>query len=115
MKVTIIGPAYPLRGGIAHHVYYLSRALAERGQSGQVISFSKLYPGLLFPGKTELDTSVSRLDANAVSLLKPLNPITWTRAFKAVKSFSPDVVVFQWWHPFFALMVSTLARMFRKR
>src|SRR5688572_21085594 len=114
MKVTIIGPAYPLRGGIAHHVYYLSRALTERGHSVQVISFGKLYPSLLFPGKTESDTSVSSLDANAVSLLKPLTPITWTRAFKAVKSFSPDVVVFQWWHLFFALMVGTLARMFGK-
>jgi len=114
MKVTIIGPAYPLRGGIAHHVYYLSRALSERGHSVQVISFSKLYPRLLFPGKTELDTSASTLDANGVSLLNPLNPITWSRASRTVKSFSPDVVIFEWWHPFFALMVGTLARRFRK-
>ncbi len=114
MKVTIIGPAYPLRGGIAHHVYYLKRELTERGHSVQVISFRKLYPGLLFPGKTELDTSASRLDANGVSLLSPLNPITWARGAKAVKSFSPDVVIFQWWHPFFSLMVGTLARMFRQ-
>jgi glycosyltransferase involved in cell wall biosynthesis len=114
MKVTIIGPAYPLRGGIAHHVYYLSRALTQRGHSVQVISFRKLYPSLLFPGKTELDTSASRLDANGVSLLSPLNPITWARGSRAVKSFSPDVVIFQWWHPFFALMVGTLARVFRK-
>src|SRR6185295_14887863 len=112
MKVTIIGPAYPLRGGIAHHVYYLSRALSERGHSVQVISFSKLYPRLLFPGKTELDTSAATLDANGVSLLNPLNPITWSRASKTVKSFSPDVVIFEWWHPFFALMVGTLARRF---
>jgi len=114
MKVTIIGPAYPLRGGIAHHVYYLKRELTERGHSVQVISFRKLYPGILFPGKTELDTSDSRLDANGIALLSPLNPFTWARGFKAVKSFSPDVVIFQWWHPFFALMVGTLARMFRK-
>ncbi|MDQ2920455.1 MAG: glycosyltransferase [Acidobacteriota bacterium] len=114
MKVTIIGPAYPLRGGIAHHVYYLRRELTERGHSVQVISFRKLYPGLLFPGKTELDTSASRLDAKGVSLLSPLNPLAWARGYRAVKSFSPDVVIFQWWHPFFALMVGTLARMFHK-
>jgi len=115
MKVTIIGPSYPLRGGIAHHVYYLERELTERGHTVQVISFRKLYPGLLFPGKTELDTSASRLDANGIALLNPLNPITWARAAKAVKAFSPNVVIFQWWHPFFALMVGTLARMFRRK
>jgi len=114
MKVTIIGPAYPLRGGIAHHVYYLERELTERGHTVQVISFRKLYPSLLFPGKTELDTSAARLDANGIALLSPLNPITWARAAKAVKAFSPKVVIFQWWHPFFALMVGTLARMFRR-
>src|ERR1700674_58660 len=115
MKVTIIGPAYPLRGGIAHHVYYLKRELTDRGHSVQVISFRKLYPGVLFPGKTELDTSASRLDAHGVSLLSPLNPLAWARAAKAIKSFAPDVVIFQWWHPFFALMVGTLARTFRRR
>jgi len=115
MRVTIIGPAYPLRGGIAHHVYYLERELTERGHTVQVISFRKLYPGLLFPGKTEMDTSASRLDANGISVLNPLNPITWPLAAKAVKAFSPKVVIFQWWHPFFALMVGTLARMFRRK
>lgn len=114
MKVTIIGPAYPLRGGIAHHVFHLKKELSGRGHSVQVISFRKLYPGLLFPGRTEFDTSASRLDANSSAVLTSLNPITWARAFKAVESFAPDVVVFQWWHPFFAPLVGTLARAFRR-
>ncbi|HVQ40213.1 MAG TPA: glycosyltransferase, partial [Pyrinomonadaceae bacterium] len=114
MKVTIIGPAYPLRGGIAHHVYYLKKELSERGHSVQVISFHRLYPALLFPGKTVLDTSDSKLDAGSVPMLSPLNPITWARAARAVKAFSPDVVVFQWWHVFFGMMVGTLARVFRR-
>ena len=114
MRVTIIGPAYPLRGGIAHHVYYLTRELTGRGHSVQVISFRKLYPGLLFPGTTELDASESKLDPNAVSVLTPLNPITWGKAFSIVKAFSPDVVIFQWWQPFFAPMIGTLVRVFIK-
>jgi glycosyltransferase involved in cell wall biosynthesis len=114
MKVTIIGPAYPLRGGIAHHVYYLKRELTERGHSVQVISFRQLYPSLFFPGTTELDTSASGLDPGATPLLTSVNPITWFKAFRAVKAFSPEVVIFQWWHPFFAPMVGTLARLFRR-
>jgi len=114
MRVTIIGPSYPLRGGISHHVYYLKRELIGRGHSVQVVSYCKLYPKLLFPGSTEFDTSASGLDANGESILSSLNPFTWVRAFKAVKSFTPDVVIFQWWHSFFAPLVGTLARSLRR-
>ena len=115
MRITVIGPAYPLRGGIAHHVYCLKQELTRRGHSVQVISFRKLYPSIFFPGKTELDVSSATLDAGAEPVLNPLNPITWARAFKRVKSFSPDGVIFQWWQPFFGLMIGTLARLFHKK
>lgn len=114
MRISVIGPAYPLRGGIAHHVYWLQQELARRGHDVQVVSFRKLYPRLFFPGTTELDTSRLKLDAGATSILTPLNPLTWRRAFKLVKAFSPDVVVFQWWQPFFGPLVGTLARWFRR-
>lgn len=114
MRVTIIGPAYPLRGGIAHHVYYLKRELTSRGHSVQVVSFRKLYPTLFFPGTSELDQSTLRLDPEGLGLLTPTNPFTWLKAYRVVKAFKPDVVIFQWWHPFFGPMVGTLARLFRR-
>lgn len=114
MRISIIGPAYPLRGGIAHHVYWLHQQLIARHHTVQTISFRKLYPSILFPGKTEFDSSRLKLEAGAESILTPLNPATWMRAYKLVKSFSPDVVVFQWWQPFFAPLVGTLARCFRR-
>jgi glycosyltransferase involved in cell wall biosynthesis len=113
MKVTIIGPAYPLRGGIAHHVYWLRQQLLSRGHSVQVISFRQLYPGVLFPGTTEIDSSRLKLDAGATPILMPLNPLTWFKAFKHVKDFAPELIVFQWWQPFFGMLVGTLARLFR--
>jgi len=115
MRITVIGPAYPLRGGIAHHVYCLKQELTRRGHSVQVISFRKLYPNIFFPGQTELDVSSSTLDAGAEPVLNPLNPITWARAFKSVKDFSPALVIFQWWQPFFGLMIGTLVRLFHKK
>jgi len=114
MRLSIIGPAYPLRGGIAHHAYRLRQGLIARGHAVQVISFRKLYPSLLFPGTTEIDTSNLKLDAGAKALLTPLNPLTWLKAIKEVKSFAPDAVVFQWWQPFFAPVVGSLARAFGK-
>ena len=114
MRVSILGPAYPLRGGIAHHVYWLWRELNNRGHTVQVISFRKLYPSIFFPGTTQRDTSRLKLDAHALPTLTALNPATWLRAFKQVKAFSPDVIVFQWWQPFFGPLVGTLVRLFRK-
>jgi glycosyltransferase involved in cell wall biosynthesis len=114
MKISIIGPAYPLRGGIAHHVYWLQQELTSRGHSVQVISFRRLYPRVFFPGTTEFDTSRLRLDSSALPILTAWNPITWLGAYKRVKAYSPDVVIFQWWQPFFGLVVGTLARLFRR-
>lgn len=115
MKVAVVGPAYPLRGGIAHHVYCLERELTARGHTVKVISYKKLYPRLFFPGTTERDASASKLDPHALPILTPLNPITWGRALKALKAFSPDVVVFQWWQPFFAPVIGILGRALRSR
>src|SRR5437588_864457 len=114
MRISIIGPAFPLRGGIAHHVYWLHQELIRRGHQVQVVSFLALYPKLLFPGTTEFDSSRLRFDAGATPILKPLNPFTWLRARNSVKSFSPDVVIFEWWQPFFGLLVGTLTRWLRR-
>jgi glycosyltransferase involved in cell wall biosynthesis len=115
MRVTIIGPAYPLRGGISHHVYYLKQELTRRGHDVQIVSFRKLYPKLLFPGSTVFDSSAEPLDAGAQPILSSLNPLSWSEAIATVKSFAPDLVLFQWWHSFFAPVVGRLARAFRRR
>jgi glycosyltransferase involved in cell wall biosynthesis len=114
MRATIVGPAYPLRGGIAHHVYWLQQQLKARGHSVQVISFRRLYPSLLFPGKTETDTSQLKFDAGATPVLTALDPRTWARASRLVRAFGPDVVLFQWWQPFFGLLVGHLAKSLSK-
>lgn len=114
MRISIIGPAYPLRGGIAHHVYWIQQQLKARGHEVQVVSFRKLYPGIFFPGTTELDNSRLKFDASALPILTPLSPGTWLRALKLLKSFAPDVVVFEWWQPFFGPLVGTLARWLRR-
>jgi glycosyltransferase involved in cell wall biosynthesis len=79
-----------------------------------VISFRKLYPGILFPGTTQLDASSLKLDPNALATLNALNPLTWLRAFRQVRAFAPDAIVFQWWQPFFGPMVGVLARLLKR-
>jgi glycosyltransferase involved in cell wall biosynthesis len=114
MRISIIGPAYPLRGGIPHHVYWLRQELTSRGHILQVVSFRKLYPRIFFPGTSELDISELKLDAGALPILNPLNPATWLNALRQVKAFSPDAVLFEWWQPFFGPLVGTLVRWLKR-
>ena len=56
MKIVLIGPAYPIRGGNALFVAYLYESLSATNDV-QVISYSRLYPGFLFPGVRQTDIS----------------------------------------------------------
>ena len=56
MKVALVGPVYPYRGGIAHYTTMLARALAEKHET-LVVSFRRQYPNWLYPGKSDRDPS----------------------------------------------------------
>ena len=47
-KVIIIGPAFPLRGGIANFNNALAKAYADRKDDVIVFSFALQYPSFLF-------------------------------------------------------------------
>jgi len=55
MNITIVGTAYPLRGGIAHYNALLAEALRKR-HTVDTITFKRQYPSFLFPGKTQQET-----------------------------------------------------------
>jgi len=97
-RISIIGPIYPHRGGIAHYTACLARALAEKGCDVQVVAFRRLYPRWLFPGRSEFDPSARPVAFDAERILGPLNPWSWLRAVRSIGRFSPDLVVVSWWH-----------------
>lgn len=113
MKIALVGPVYPLRGGIAHHVYSLQQQLIRRHHQVEVISYRKLYPRFLFPGRTTIDASELKFETDAQAILDPLDPRTWIKAFRAIKKFSPDAAVIEWWNPFFAPAMGALAAMLK--
>ena len=56
MKIIIIGTAYPLRGAMAQLNGILANYLSEDNDV-EIFSFKRQYPKLLFPGKSQEDTS----------------------------------------------------------
>jgi glycosyltransferase involved in cell wall biosynthesis len=101
MRVCLVGPTHPYRGGISHFTAMLAREL-RAAHDVRVVNFSRLYPGFLFPGKTQFSQSAPALEVESRRLIDSINPMSWRRAADAVCEFQPDVVVFQWWQPFFA-------------
>jgi glycosyltransferase involved in cell wall biosynthesis len=113
MRVCLVGPAYPYRGGIAHYTSLLAREFG-REHDVHTINFSRLYPSFLFPGKTQYDASDSPLRVETERLIDCLNPLSWISAGRAAAAFDPDLVVLQWWHPFFGPAYRTICSSFKR-
>jgi glycosyltransferase involved in cell wall biosynthesis len=115
-RVVLVGPAYPYRGGIAQFTDSMARGLRQRGHEECIVTFSRQYPGWLFPGKSqyESDPEEGRLQ-EADELIDSLNPLTWRSAARHIADDLPDAVIFQYWLPFFAPAYGVVAGNVRKR
>jgi len=113
MKICLIGPAYPLRGGVAHFTSSLAIAL-RKWHDVSLLSYTRLYPSLFFPGTTEFDTSRRRIAADCEPIFDPLSPRSWLRTAQRIRDLSPDLVIVQWWSPIFAIPLGTVMRLARR-
>ncbi len=98
MKIALISPLPPFRGGIAQFGKMLVSALEKQNCLVEGINYSHLYPSLIFPGKTQFESGFNRSNG----LIHAFNPFSWHKAKKAIENRKPDVIISQWWHPFFA-------------
>jgi glycosyltransferase involved in cell wall biosynthesis len=101
MRVCLVGPAYPYRGGISHFTQMLASAMQAEHET-LIVSFTRLYPSLLFPGRTQFEEKGWRVRVESKRTIDSISPLTWAAAARTIAEFRPDVVVVQWWHPFFA-------------
>jgi glycosyltransferase involved in cell wall biosynthesis len=104
---------HPFRGGIAHYGALLAHELARQDQVF-ALNFSLLYPGFLFPGRTQLDESESTIAFPSSQRLSSIDPLSWERSAKLLAERDYDAVIFQWWHPFFGPSYGWLARRLAK-
>lgn len=111
----MVGPAYPYRGGIAHFLEAMGRGLTQRGYQVSAITFSRQYPAFLFPGRTQYETAPAEAHLPATRLIDMLNPLSWQAAARQIVEQGAQVVIFQYWMPFFALAFGRMARYLRKQ
>lgn len=110
MRIALIGPYPPYRGGIAHFAVSVRRELVQRGHDVWALTFSRQYPRLLFPGQTEFETASSPEPVPALRVLDSLNPISWLRTGARLRALNPHVILYSYWLPFFAPAYGVVAR-----
>jgi glycosyltransferase involved in cell wall biosynthesis len=115
MRIALVGPVYPYRGGIAHFNSHLAHYLHKNGHEVRVFSFKRQYPDWLYPGESDRDTSTSPLQTNATFILDPFLPWTWTDCANQIQSWKPDLVLIAWWTTFWWLAFSVLVSILNRR
>lgn len=114
-KISIIGSAYPLRGGgIATFNERLARAYMEKGEKVTIHTFSLQYPSILFPGKTQYSEEPPPHDLNIKVQINSINPINWICKGRAIKKEMADLVIIRYWIPFMGPCLGTLSKIVRK-
>jgi len=113
LRIAIVGPAHPFRGGIAHFSNRLAQALEAQFEV-DLLTFSRQYPALLFPGKTQLETSAWRLPSRPERLIDSIGPGSWRHSGEWLAERRPDVIMLAHWLPFFVPSYLGVIRHYRK-
>ena len=104
MRIALAGPFHPYRGGIAQFSSMLLQSFENLYPEHTFIpiSFSRLYPSVLFPGKTQYSEDTAAQKQDIPEILDSLNPLGWKKSRDFFSYTEIDAVILQWWHPFFA-------------
>ena len=113
-SVVIIGPAHPLRGGLASFNERLARQFKQEGDNVIIYTFSLQYPGFLFPGTTQYSSEPAPLDIDIKVRVNSVNPINWMQVGNELKNLRPDIIVVRYWLPFMGPCLGTILRTARK-
>lgn len=113
MKIVLIGPVYPYKGGIAHYTSLLCRALRKK-HDVCMVSYKMQYPKFLFK-KEQRDYSNKSFQVEDTNYwINTANPFNIIASAGKIRKQKPDAVILQWWHPYFAPCYYILAKCLRK-
>jgi glycosyltransferase involved in cell wall biosynthesis len=114
MRIALLSTMHPLRGGIAQFNASLYREL-EKKHEVRAYTFTRQYPGLLFPGQSQYVTESDKADpVPAIEILDSINPFSYAKTAATIRRFNPDLLVMKFWMPFFAPALGFVAGKLRK-
>lgn len=114
MKICILGPAHPYRGGLASIMQIMARVFLHRGDQVEIKTFTVQYPRFLFPGKSQTVSGPAPEDLRIVRCVNTVNPFNWIAVGRRIRRERPDFVLLKYWTPFMAPCFGTIARIARR-
>ena len=100
-RIVLIGPVYPYKGGISHYTGLMCRTLRKK-YDVVMVSYKFQYPKLLYK-KEQRDYSNENFKIEDTNYwIHTANPFNWIITARKIQNLNPDMVIVQWWHPYFA-------------
>ena len=114
MKIVILGPAHPYRGGLASIMETMAREYIRRGDEVKIYTFSLQYPSLLFPGKSQTVDTPAPHDLHIERVVNTCNPLNWIALGERLRKEAPDMILMKYWTPFMAPCFGAICRIARR-
>ena len=114
MKICILGPCWPYRGGIAAFSERLAHQFLAEGHTVKMYTYTLQYPSFLFPGTTQYTTAPQPAELDIDRRLSSINPFTWFSLGRRIAKECPDLLILAYWMPFMAPCQGTVARQVRR-
>jgi glycosyltransferase involved in cell wall biosynthesis len=99
MKIAIVGPAHPYKGGSAQHTTALAHHLSDAGHELWLESWRRQYPKFLYPGQLTIDEPETELFARTERSLDWHRPDGWRRSGRRLAATDLDAVVLALFSP----------------
>ena len=109
-KIVIIGPSWPLRGGLATFDERLASQFLKDGFDTTIYTFSLQYPGFLFPGTTQYSSEPAPKHLKIKVCINSVNPFNWIKIGLELKKMKPSYIVVRYWIPFIGPCLGTILR-----
>jgi glycosyltransferase involved in cell wall biosynthesis len=93
VRIAIVGPAFPYKGGGAHHTTELAHRLAAEGHDVTLESWKAQYPSFLYPGEQTIATPEGVTFPGTRHALAWYRPDGWFRTGRRLRSFDLVVLV----------------------
>jgi hypothetical protein len=87
-RIALLGPLAPWRGGLSQYLGLLGEALRPRAEV-RGWTFTRQYPGFLFPGESQVDPNATLPTFPVERTLDSIGPPSWRRTAAALERFAP--------------------------
>ena len=82
----------------------------------KIYNYKLLYPSFLFPGTTQFDKSKEQVfNVPSERVVNSINPFNWFKVAGLLEKENADLVVFDWWHPFFGFCHGVISFLIRNK